>query len=85
MSVYDAKAHPALSGYDLPESGRVTNRVRRLFGGLRLWAQERRAYWRAFDELQSLGDRELADIGISRADIPFIARDGARARVRNGL
>jgi uncharacterized protein YjiS (DUF1127 family) len=81
----DAKAHPALSGYDLPEAHGVTHRVRRLFGGLSLWLQERRAYSRAFEELQSLSDRELADIGISRADISFIARDGARARIRNGL
>jgi uncharacterized protein YjiS (DUF1127 family) len=85
MSVYDAKAHPALSGYDLPEAHGVTHHVRRLFGGLSLWLQERRAYSRAFEELQSLSDRELADIGISRADISFIARDGARARIRNGL
>jgi uncharacterized protein YjiS (DUF1127 family) len=45
-----------------------------------MWLQERRAYSRAFDELDSLSDRELADIGISRSDIPFIAREGVRGR-----
>ena len=84
MSVYDANAHPALSGYELSETHGITNRARRLFGGWRLWIEERRAYSRAFEELQSLSDRELADIGISRGDIAFIARDGARARIRNG-
>jgi uncharacterized protein YjiS (DUF1127 family) len=38
--------------------------------------------WRRYDasvqELYSLGDRELADIGITRSDIPRIAWDNAR-------
>jgi uncharacterized protein YjiS (DUF1127 family) len=39
--------------------------------------------WRRYDanvqELYGLGDRELADIGIIRSDIPRIAWDNARA------
>ena len=38
--------------------------------------------WRRFNsslrELNSLGDRELADIGISRSDIPRIAWDASQ-------
>jgi uncharacterized protein YjiS (DUF1127 family) len=37
--------------------------------------------WRAYDaslrELTRLGDRELADIGISRSDIPRVAWENA--------
>ena len=37
--------------------------------------------WRRFNtnlrELNSLGDRELSDIGISRSDIPRVAWDAA--------
>jgi uncharacterized protein YjiS (DUF1127 family) len=38
--------------------------------------------WRRFNanlrELNSLGDRELADIGISRSDIPRVAWDSSQ-------
>ena len=33
-----------------------------------------RAYRRTMSELNALSNRELADLGISRADIPFVAR-----------
>lgn len=36
-------------------------------------------YGRVYDELDCYNDRELADLGISRADIPRIAGDAARA------
>lgn len=39
----------------------------------------RKAYALAFNELSSLNDRELADIGINRTDIPAIARETADA------
>lgn len=42
---------------------------------LRAW----RSYNQSVRELSSLGDRELADIGISRSDIPAIAWDAAHA------
>ncbi len=35
-----------------------------------------KAYRRTFDELSRLSNRELADLGISRYDIPRIARHG---------
>ena len=43
---------------------------------------EWRRYNRAYNELASLDDRSLADIGVTRADIPFIlthANDDTRA------
>jgi len=38
----------------------------------------RAAIRRTFNELHALNDRELADLGISRADIPHIARQAGR-------
>ena len=35
---------------------------------------------RSLNELSRLSDRELADIGISRCDIPRVARNGAHQR-----
>jgi uncharacterized protein YjiS (DUF1127 family) len=42
---------------------------------LRAW----RKYNASVRELSSLGDRELADIGISRGDIPAVAWEAAEA------
>lgn len=42
-----------------------------------LWTRHA-LYRRTLAELDALSDRELADIGISRYDIPAIARDTAR-------
>lgn len=36
-----------------------------------------RRYHRNYDELSRLGDRELADIGLSRGDIARVAYDAA--------
>jgi len=33
-----------------------------------------RAYRRTVSELSALSNRELSDLGISRSDIPFVAR-----------
>jgi uncharacterized protein YjiS (DUF1127 family) len=38
---------------------------------------KRRVYRQTRDELQALNARDLADLGISRAEIPFIAREAA--------
>ena len=40
----------------------------------RIWQKYRRTY----NELMQLDNRELADLGISRIDIPAIARNCAR-------
>ena len=44
-----------------------------LFGAYRQW----RRYNQSLRELNRLGDRELADIGITRGDIPRVAWDSA--------
>ncbi len=41
------------------------------------WRVAREAYLRTYRELSSLTDRELSDIGISRAQIEDIARQSA--------
>ncbi len=40
---------------------------------------QRRAYRATFGELSALTDRDLADIGLFRADIEDVAREAARA------
>lgn len=42
--------------------------------------QEWKRYNRSLSELSRLGDRELADIGISRSDIPRLAWTAAHQR-----
>jgi uncharacterized protein YjiS (DUF1127 family) len=43
-----------------------------IFGRFRDW----RAYRQTIKELSALSNRELNDLGISRADIPYVARRG---------
>jgi uncharacterized protein YjiS (DUF1127 family) len=38
--------------------------------------KEWRSYRRTVRELSRLSNRELQDLGINRADIPFVARSG---------
>jgi len=51
------------------------------FSALRATAQEalgrHRVYRQTLQELDALNDRELADLGISRSDIPRISREAA--------
>ena len=44
-----------------------------MFANLVRFIQEWKRYSRSLSELSRLGDRELADIGINRADIPRVA------------
>jgi uncharacterized protein YjiS (DUF1127 family) len=44
------------------------------------WRQRQRAY----AELAALDDRSLADIGITRSEIPYVLSQGARARAEHG-
>jgi uncharacterized protein YjiS (DUF1127 family) len=78
MATYNVKTHPAFAGYDLPESNDALG-VRRALKYLATWAEGRRAYRQTASELSALSDRELADIGIVRCDIPAVARDAAKA------
>jgi len=51
------------------------------FDALRAALRHRRARRAAFNqtyrELSALSDRDLADLGFARADIPFLAREAA--------
>ena len=51
-----------------------------MFASIIRFLREWRAYNRSLSELNSLGDRELADIGISRSDIPRVAWNSAHRR-----
>jgi uncharacterized protein YjiS (DUF1127 family) len=55
-----------------------------ILGKLALWARQRIRYHRALHELQRLDDRNLADIGLARADIGRFARAAARPDVPSG-
>ena len=48
-----------------------------MFTSLVNFIQSWKSYNRSLSELNRLGDRELADIGISRSDIPRVAWDTA--------
>jgi uncharacterized protein YjiS (DUF1127 family) len=60
---------PALAG---PKERRTT-----MFAALVRFIQEWKRYNQSLNELSRLGDRELADIGISRSDIPRVAWNNA--------
>jgi uncharacterized protein YjiS (DUF1127 family) len=44
------------------------------------WMREQRRYRQTMNELSALTDRELADIGLTRADIETVAERCARGR-----
>jgi uncharacterized protein YjiS (DUF1127 family) len=48
-----------------------------MFAAIVRFIREWKRYNRSLSELNRLGDRELADIGISRSDIPRVARTAA--------
>jgi uncharacterized protein YjiS (DUF1127 family) len=48
-----------------------------MFASLVRFIQEWKRYNRSLSELSRLGDRELADIGVSRSDIPRLAWNAA--------
>jgi uncharacterized protein YjiS (DUF1127 family) len=56
-----------------PEDRKEQSMLLELFNFLRTW----RRYNASLSELSHLGDRELADIGITRSDIPRIAWEDA--------
>jgi uncharacterized protein YjiS (DUF1127 family) len=80
MAAYQVKAHSGYAGYEGHEEHGLSNPVRRLSAKLSDWLKEKHAYHQAISELSSMSDRELADIGVVRCDIPAIARDAAKAK-----
>lgn len=51
-----------------------------MFTALVRFIQSWKNYNRSLNELSRLGDRELADIGVSRSDIPRLAWNAAQHR-----
>jgi uncharacterized protein YjiS (DUF1127 family) len=80
MPASNVRGHPAFAGYDIPETNGALNGLRRFLANWSAWTEERRAYRQAVTELSALSDRNLADIGVSRVDIPAIARETAKAK-----
>jgi uncharacterized protein YjiS (DUF1127 family) len=74
-----AKDINALTGRDYPQAGRASDALHGLLARL----QARIGYWRRYRatlrELGDLTDRQLADIGVVRANIPAVARSAAGA------
>jgi uncharacterized protein YjiS (DUF1127 family) len=48
-----------------------------MFAAIVRFIREWKRYNQSLNELSRLGDRELADIGVSRCDIPRLARTAA--------
>jgi uncharacterized protein YjiS (DUF1127 family) len=76
MSTYNLKANSALAGYELDGNSAV-NGAGGIFSKVAGWWKAHRAYRQTFMELDALSNRDLADIGISRSDIPAIAAKSA--------
>lgn len=57
---------------------RDASRFGQLFASLRRQLAVHRVYKQTYEELMTLTDRELDDIGIARCDIRMIARETAR-------
>jgi len=51
-----------------------------MFAAIVRFIREWKTYNRSLSELSRLGDRELADIGISRSDIPRLAWSAAHKK-----
>ena len=54
----------------------IIDRARAAFGH---WRARRAAFQQVIDELSVLSDRDLNDLGLSRFDIPRVARQAADA------
>jgi uncharacterized protein YjiS (DUF1127 family) len=61
-----------------PAQRRTQGKRIAMIAALVRFIQEWKRYNRSLNELSRLGDRELADIGISRSDIPRVAWNAAQ-------
>jgi uncharacterized protein YjiS (DUF1127 family) len=68
---FPRKRRPAPAGFYGKKEGHI------MFAALVRFIQEWKRYNQSLNELSRLGDRELADIGISRSDIPRVAWNAA--------
>ena len=63
--------------WHVPVPNREERKKDTMFAAFVRFIQEWKRYNQSLNELSRLGDRELADIGISRSDIPRIAWEAA--------
>jgi uncharacterized protein YjiS (DUF1127 family) len=68
---------PMLHLVDSPSKPELTRKRTIMFTALVRFIQQWKRYNQSLSELSRLGDRELADIGISRSDIPRLAWNSA--------
>jgi uncharacterized protein YjiS (DUF1127 family) len=67
---------PYFRSRSIPAAGRTRNeKGTAMLAAIVRFFRERSRYSQSVSELRRLGDRELADIGISRSDIPRVAWD----------
>lgn len=55
----------------------LADRIPGIFGAVKAALARRNVYAQTLRELNSLTDRELADLGIARASIPAVAHEAA--------
>ena len=74
-----------MAHYATTETQSVTGRVRATFGHMMERAAARlahnRIYSNTLNELRTLNDRDLADLGLSRSMLRQVARDAADSKV----
>ena len=59
------------------QTSTLHGRIAALIAGIRAQAQRRRIFTRTLRELESLSDRDLADLGMHRLSIRDVARTAA--------
>ena len=60
----------------------ISARIASAFDTLATRIKERRLYRETFDGLNALSNRELDDLGLSRSELRYIAKESARNAVR---
>lgn len=74
MATIGVRAGGAYAGSEAKGASNIAKQARLLFSAFSNWRQKRKRYYSTMAELGALSDRELADIGMMRCDIPAIAR-----------
>jgi uncharacterized protein YjiS (DUF1127 family) len=74
MFTYDSRHRPAAALFRVAAVMQATARyVRAAAKRLHAWLEKRRVAASAFDDLGTMSERELLDIGITRVDVPRVA------------
>lgn len=70
----------ALANFESARSFGLAPRLRYLVKSVRARAEEHRAYRTTLAELNAMTDRELADFGFHRSELPRVAREAVALR-----